>query len=72
LNTRADGTLIIDNAASQSQEDPNSWSEMGDFRSDNFNTVLQNALSPSMFEIAQAEITQISSVMSEEPISVTR
>jgi hypothetical protein len=72
LNTRADGTLIIDNAASQSQEDPNGWSEMGDFSSDNFNTVLQNALSPSMFEIAQAEITQISSVMSEEPISVTR
>ena len=80
MNTRADGTLIVNRSnsasqSSQSQADSNGWTDIGDFdttKIDRFKTVLQDALSDDVFKNAQDDIADISGVLSEDPISVIR
>jgi hypothetical protein len=73
MNTRADGSLIIDrSSSSQSQGEPH-WRERdaSGFLA-TFKTVLESALGEDMFAKAGADIDRISSVLSEDPGSVIR
>jgi hypothetical protein len=71
MNTRADGSLIIDrSSSSQSQGEPY-WRERDGFLA-TFKTVLESALGEDMFAKAGADIDRISSVLSEDPGSFIR